>query len=164
VAVALALGGSQEVIVANRTRDRAGELCDLIGRNTGCRARVLEWPGPPGGNGHEWEAVLGRVGLVVQTTSLGMHPREGEMPPFPFELLNAGQVVVDLVYNPASTLFMDRCRRAGARVFNGLGMLLHQGAIAFEIWTGKAAPLDVMRSSLQESIYKATEAAEKRSL
>lgn len=166
VAVALALNGSQEVIVANRTRDKAGELCELIRTDTGCAARVLDWPGLPGlsGDYREWAAVLSRVGLLVQTTPLGMHPREGEIPPFPFELLNAGQVVVDLVYNPASTLFMDRCRGAGARVFNGTGMLLHQGAIAFEIWTGKAPPLDVMRSSLQESIYKATEAAEKRSL
>ncbi|MCL6612379.1 MAG: shikimate dehydrogenase [Peptococcaceae bacterium] len=154
VALALALSGSPEVIVANRSGDRAAGLCELI-KSTGCAASVLNWPGLPergDGDCRDWAAVLGRARLVVQTTPLGMHPREGEVPPFPFNLLNAGHVVVDLIYNPARTGFMERCRAAGARVFNGTGMLLHQGAMAFELWTGKTPPLEVMRSALERCL------------
>lgn len=155
VAVALALNGSTGVVVANRTVERAAELCDLINKHTGCAASVLNWPGlprPGSGGWRDWAAALGRVGLVVQTTPVGMHPREDEVPPFPFELLNSGHVVVDLVYNPARTAFMERCRAAGARVFNGAGMLLQQGAIAFELWTGVPAPVEVMREALQRCL------------
>lgn len=155
VAVALALNGAAEVIVANRTGERAAELCDLINKHTGCAASALNWPGLPGrGAAHyrDWASALGRVGLVVQTTPMGMHSRDGEIPPFPFELLNDGHVVVDLVYNPALTAFMKRCRAAGARVFNGAGMLLHQGVIAFELWTGVSAPVEIMRVALQRCL------------
>ncbi len=164
VAVALALSGSPEVIVANRTPERAAELSDLIRKNTGCAASVLNWPGPQerGVDYREWAAVLGRVRLVVQTTPLGMNPREKEAPPFPFELLNGGHVVVDLVYNPPLTGFMGRCLAAGARVFNGMGMLLHQGAAAFELWTGVPAPVEVMRNALMRSLGIRRQEAEDR--
>ncbi|MFZ5633933.1 MAG: shikimate dehydrogenase [Bacillota bacterium] len=155
VAVALALNGCPEVVIANRTAGRAGELGDLIRNQTGCASSVLAWPGIPGrgsGEYHEWAGVLSRVRLVVQTTPLGMHPREGEVPPFPFEMLNSGHVLVDLVYNPACTGFMKLGEAAGARVFNGMGMLLHQGAIAFELWTGQKPPVDIMRNALKISL------------
>ncbi|WP_242868876.1 shikimate dehydrogenase family protein [Desulfotomaculum copahuensis] len=86
--------------------------------------------------------------LIVHTTPLGMHTRQDTCPPFPFDLLRPGQVVVDLVYNPPRTVFLTRAAAAGTRVYNGLGMLLYQGALAFELWTGRAAPLDVMRRAL----------------
>ncbi|MFZ5651208.1 MAG: shikimate dehydrogenase [Bacillota bacterium] len=151
VAVALALSGSPAVFVANRSGGRAGELCELIMNSTGCRAAVLNWgetPRPGTLDYSGWAGVLSQVTLVVQTTPLGMHPKTGEAPPFPYELVNPGHVVVDLIYNPARTLFMQRCEEFGARVFNGLGMLLHQGAIAFELWTGRTPPLEVMRDAL----------------
>lgn len=151
VAVALALGGSPALYIANRSRGRSGELCELITDNTGCRASALSWGesiGPGTLEYSRWAGVLGKAALVVQTTPVGMYPKTGEAPPFPYQLLNPGHVVVDLVYNPVRTLFMQRCGESGARVFNGLGMLLHQGATAFELWTGKTPPLDVMREAL----------------
>jgi shikimate dehydrogenase len=56
---------------------------------------------------------------------------------------------VDLIYEPAQTEFLRRCIALRARCLNGLGMLLHQGAAAFTLWTGQAAPLDVMRRALE---------------
>ena len=58
-----------------------------------------------------------------------------------------------MIYNPAETALLKAAKAAGCRTANGLGMLLHQGAKAFEIWTGKPAPLDVMRRALEQSIY-----------
>ncbi|MCL5058359.1 MAG: shikimate dehydrogenase [Actinobacteria bacterium] len=155
VAVALALNGTGEIVIANRSAERAAELSSLLGGSTRCSVSALKWEGQPaeGSREHrEWAAVLGRVSLLVQTTSLGMHPAVDTVPPIPYNLVHPGQVAVDLVYNPASTGFMQNCREAGAVVFNGIGMLLHQGAIAFELWTGREAPVDIMREALKKEL------------
>lgn len=81
--------------------------------------------------------------VVVNATPLGMH---GEAPPFDSARLRSGQFVYDTVY-PAETPLLAEARSRGARGAGGLGMLVHQGAIAFELWTGSAAPLDVMRAA-----------------
>jgi shikimate dehydrogenase len=63
-------------------------------------------------------------------------------------------VACDLVYNPVQTEFLRRAGEAGATVMGGLGMLLHQGALAFELWTGKAAPLEAMGKALVKTVWK----------
>jgi len=80
--------------------------------------------------------------VVVNATPLGMN---GESPPFPTDTLHAGQLVVDTVYHPPETPLAAAARARGARAANGLGMLVHQAALAFEHWTGRPAPLAVMR-------------------
>ena len=69
-----------------------------------------------------------------------------------FALHNA-DAVYDMIYRPAETELLKRARAAGCRAANGLGMLLHQGAKALEIWSGKTAPLSVMRRALEENVY-----------
>jgi len=84
--------------------------------------------------------------LVVNTTPLGM--REGDPLPMPKESFRPGQVFYDVVYNPAETATMKAAKAAGAKTVNGLGMLLYQGALAFEKWFGVAPPADVMKAAL----------------
>jgi shikimate dehydrogenase len=91
--------------------------------------------------------------LIINTTPLGMTPNAGASPwldgtPFPPDAF-----VYDLVYNPAETLFTRQAREAGLRAATGLGMLVEQGALAFEMWTGKAAPRDLMRRAAEEKLY-----------
>ncbi|MHB8330435.1 MAG: hypothetical protein ACYDD6_12575, partial [Acidimicrobiales bacterium] len=62
-------------------------------------------------------------------------------------LIRAGQLVVDLVYHPRVTPLMRAAEAAGARAFNGLGMLVHQAALAVENWTGRPAPVEAMWSA-----------------
>jgi shikimate dehydrogenase len=94
-----------------------------------------------------------RADLVVNATSLGLQPAD----PSPLDerlcpLTRVG-AVFDLIYRPAETPLLARARAAGCRVANGLGMLLYQGAAALELWTGKSAPLAVMRAALNRNIY-----------
>jgi shikimate dehydrogenase len=89
--------------------------------------------------------------LVVQCTPIGMKP--GDPSPLPTNSFQAGQRAFDLVYMHPETPFLAAARAAGARTANGLGMLLHQGARAFEIWTGRAPPAPVMRRALEEKVY-----------
>jgi shikimate dehydrogenase len=80
--------------------------------------------------------------LIVNATPLGMN---GEPPPFPTGALHADQFVYDTVYHPTETPLLAGAQAQGARAVNGLSMLVHQAALAFEHWTGRPPPLDVMR-------------------
>ncbi len=81
--------------------------------------------------------------LVVNATPVGMRHDAGSLP-IDANLIREGQVVVDLIYEPRETALMTAARERGAVVANGLGMLVGQAAVAFELWTGLAAPVDVM--------------------
>lgn len=93
-----------------------------------------------------------RLALIVNTTPLGMSPRI-EANPWPEKVSYPQETVVyDLVYNPGETALMHQARRAGLAVFSGLGMLVEQAALAFEIWTGLPAPRQAMRLAAGDTI------------
>ena len=90
--------------------------------------------------------------LIVNCTPAGMTPHT-DASPWPDGLaFRPGQIVYDLVYNPPDTRLMRQARGAGIPACNGLGMLLHQGALAWEQWTGRPAPIEAMRRALQSPI------------
>lgn len=90
--------------------------------------------------------------LVVNCTPVGMHPKV-EMSPWPDELpLPDGAVVYDMVYRPAKTRLLAQAEAQGLRNIGGLGMLVRQGAAAFEVWTGQQAPVDVMFEAAQAEL------------
>jgi len=146
VAVGTALAGIKKMILANRSGKRAGALARFVTEKTGLPVEVIPWPDKENDN-LPGEALSG-ADLVVQATLLGMRPNESETVPLPYDLFKPGQVACDLVYNPVETTFLKKAGRAGATTVSGLGMLLHQGALAFELWTGVAAPLEAMREAL----------------
>jgi shikimate dehydrogenase len=87
------------------------------------------------------------VDLVVNTTSVGMVP-QSELCPWPDNVPVPGNAwFYDLVYNPLETAFLARARTSGATAIDGLGMLVHQGALSFQKWTGQQAPVHVMREA-----------------
>jgi len=98
----------------------------------------------------------GPVDLLLNATPLGLKPGD----PLPLDekqfSLRQARSVYDMIYNPPETALLQAAKAAGCRAANGLGMLLHQGAKAFEIWTGKPAPLDVMRRALEAEVYQST--------
>jgi shikimate dehydrogenase len=95
----------------------------------------------------------GRVDVVINATSLGLH--SGDDLPFDTKQFSLQQArsVYDMIYRPAQTPLLKAAQAAGCRVANGLGMLLHQGAKALEIWSDKSAPLGVMRRALEKEVY-----------
>jgi len=94
------------------------------------------------------------VDLLLNATSLGL--QTGDASPLDEKQFSLKQTraVYDMIYRPAETRMLAAAKAAGCRTANGLGMLLHQGARAFEIWTGKPAPLEVMRRALEQNIYE----------
>jgi shikimate dehydrogenase len=134
VVLALAEAGSREVVVVNRTiaaAETSAALAPAIAR-------------------------VGRTGdvaaadMIVHATPLGM----GESTELPLDprLLRPGQVVADLVYHPRRTPLLLAASERGCRTVDGLGMLVHQGARQFTLWTGVEAPRDVMRAAAEASL------------
>jgi shikimate dehydrogenase len=99
-----------------------------------------------------WARAAREADLVVQATPVGM--REGEASLLGPEAFREGQMAFDLIYMYPETVFTRAARASGARTANGLGMLLHQGAAALAIWTGKTPPADVMRRALERAVYR----------
>jgi shikimate dehydrogenase len=132
VVKALADAGAAEVVVVNRTRSRAEAVSALAG--------------PAGRVGVAAE--VGEADLVVNATPLGMAGGgdEDALPLDPADL-GPGQLVVDLVPNPAVTPLIDQARARGAVATNGLGMLVHQAALAFRLWTGEDPPVAAMSAA-----------------
>ncbi len=141
VAYACLEGGCSSLTVVNRGPARARGLCRAL------RARFPQAALTALGSGDRGLANLASgCGVIVNTTPLGGRP--GDALPVPRDGLRPGQVVVDIVYRPRLTPLLAAAGAAGARTVDGLGMLLHQGALAFRLWTGREAPLATMRGAL----------------
>jgi shikimate dehydrogenase len=128
ITLALGLAGAR-VTVAARRKDAAERAAGLV---KDAEAVLLSSCDP------------GAFDLVVNATPLGM---QGEEPPIDTNRLNPGQFVVDTVYHPMETPLLAAARARGVPCANGLGMLVHQAALAFAMWTGVDAPLDAMRAA-----------------
>lgn len=139
-AVALARAGATRVVVANRHRERAERLVGELARwFSVTEFAVVTW------ESGALQAAVREVELLVNCTSVGMaHGAAPDQSPAPKAMLGAHLLVYDLVYNPARTPLLRDAERRGARTLGGLPMLIYQGAAAFELWTGKPAPVRLM--------------------
>ena len=95
---------------------------------------------------------LARFDLLVNATSLGMWPDTSRSPWPEDRMIPEHWFVYDLVYNPKETRLLAQAQKAGARTVSGLGMLVHQGALAFELWTGQSPPVEVMRRAAERAL------------
>jgi shikimate dehydrogenase len=135
--------GFQRVVIFNRHLHKGEALVRHFGRSAShMDLRAMPW--------HEsvLEAELAKTKLLVNATSVGLTPGET---PIPAELLPPDLLVMDLVYNPPQSQLLTDAAAARCVVMNGEQMLLQQGALSFELWTGKAAPLDVMQAELDRA-------------
>lgn len=142
--VGLARVGATRITVAARRWDAARALCDeLTAHAAGAQLDAASID--------EAEDALAGARILVQATSAplgGGAPARAFAASLPLGALPDGAVVVDLVYAPRRTAVLERAAALGLPTLDGLGMLLHQGAIAFERWLGQPAPLGAMRSAL----------------
>jgi shikimate dehydrogenase len=129
-----------ELFLVNRTSSKADQLAaEIRNRFSGVRVAI----------GYPDTA----VDLLLNATSLGLKANDAlpvDEKAFP---LRRAPAVFDMIYRPAETLLLKLASGAGCRTANGLSMLLHQGAKALEIWTGRSAPLKEMRAALEKNVY-----------
>lgn len=144
VAHALAESGVRTLFVANRTPDRAGALIrGLLKFHPRLQACAVSM--------QEGDKILGQADWVVQSTSLGL--RKSDPSPLSLQRARPGTLAVDLIYH-RETAFLREARRLRLPRLNGMGMLLHQGALAFNYWTGCQAPLPVMQKALLGHLFR----------
>jgi shikimate dehydrogenase len=166
IASVIGTGGASLAVIAG-LQSLGVKQIHLIGRNIIKVRQVADKPWSLEITPHDLASIpspeltglLAESSIIVQATSVGM--AGGPAPnqtPIPHAILESAlenstrhQLLVDLVYSPTNTLFLSTASKLGVTGINGLEMLLRQGAAAFEIWTGQAAPIDVMRASLKEA-------------
>jgi shikimate dehydrogenase len=118
--------------------DWAEDIARLINDILGKEVKVFELLP------HHLKEALHGADLLVNATSVGMSPESSESP-VPAGLLHSKLAVFDIVYNPVETRLLKEAKEAGARTMGGVDMLAWQGALAFEKWTGRKAPVELMR-------------------
>jgi len=135
IAFGLADAGAT-VAIANRTESKAHDLAEEVPRATGHGLAELE-------------QLVADADVLVNATSVGM---ESDTTPVPADALHEDLAVLDAVYSPLETRLLRDAADAGATTVDGAWMLLYQGVEAFEIWTGRDAPVDVMNDALRSRL------------
>ena len=139
-ALKLASEGVSDLFLINRTRSKVEEIAGEIKSRHPNTAVSIGYPAT-------------EVDLAINATSIGLNPNDT----LPFDerqfSLGKAKAVYDMVYRPAETPLLRAAKAAGCHAANGISMLLYQGAKALEIWTGQAAPVQVMRQALEKNVY-----------
>jgi shikimate dehydrogenase len=143
-AVAACAGVGAEIRVAARRREQAQSLISIL--QSPDQLRIFDL------TVLDLERASRGVALILNCTPLGMSPNVNASPWFESVPFPRGAFVYDLVYNPADTLLTRQARAAGLRAATGLGMLVEQGALGFELWTGKTAPRKLMREEAEQKL------------
>ncbi|WP_186843809.1 shikimate dehydrogenase [Acetobacterium tundrae] len=145
VAMALADGGIKKVIIANRTFEKALELVTQINENWPGKAQAISMEEA------ELKKAIAEVTVIVNGTSLGMADAP-EKTPISKRLLKKELLVYDMIYSPPMTQLLKDAKAVGAQTENGLEMLLYQGLLAFELWTGIFPDPELGKKLLEEGI------------
>lgn len=144
IAFSLARAGAR-LTIANRTVPRAQALASAVEQKLSTNVKVASL------NRAELTKALKNVDVLINATSVGMHPKIDKTL-VRANMMRRGLVVYDIVYKPLRTKLLREARRAGGKTIDGLGMLVHQGALAFEIWTGKRAPIKIMKAAAKREL------------
>jgi shikimate dehydrogenase len=132
----------QEICVLNRIRARADTLVRTIGQSITARLEARDWTA--------WEGLAPGTALLINATSAGLNGTAS--PDVSLERLPASAGVCDLVYSPLQTPLLARARARGLAAIDGLGMLMHQGALAFELLFGtRPAVSPALRAHLEQA-------------
>lgn len=141
IGVECALAGAEKITVINRSEERGLALTGLINRKTGAEAEFRRW--------EKKMAIPADTDILVQATCVGLFPDVEQKPDIDYDTVTDRMTVCDVVFNPVYPLFLQEAERRGARIVTGIGMLVRQGALNFELWTGEKAPVDVMLRTLE---------------
>jgi shikimate dehydrogenase len=137
----------EELTILNRTADKAQRLAEVLRKQFNKRIEAKSL------SPNRIKEELEDADILINSTSIGMHPNSDKSPVSP-EWLRPDLCVMDTVYNPIETKLAKDSKRIGAKVISGVEMLLYQGAASFKIWTGQSAPVKVMREAILSKLKK----------
>lgn len=140
IGVECALAGAKKINIINRNEGRGKELVEVISANTKAAAEYFPWNGTAD--------IPAETDILINATCVGLHPDVDVCPDINYDCIREGMPVCDVVFNPVMPLFLKKAEAKGAKVITGIGMLVNQGALNFEWWTGVKAPEAVMMDAL----------------
>lgn len=147
-AIAYALAKqTDELIILNRTVSVAKKIVNLL--NKTLNKKILA----DSLTTQKIREHIQQSDILINATSVGMKPNSNQSL-IPKQLIKPKMTIMDIVYNPVETKLAREAKSAGAKVVSGTEMLIYQGAASFEIWTGKTAPVEVMRKAALERLSK----------
>jgi shikimate dehydrogenase len=143
VAVELALAGTTHITVVNRSEARGAELVNLLRSRLKTGASLELWRGN--------HVVPSGADIVINATSIGLYEPDIRLP-IDLASLRPGTVAADVVFNPVHTRFLSEAAARGCRTLDGLGMLVNQGILGVQYWTGVTPDAEVMRAALMKAM------------
>lgn len=135
IAAECALAGAARIFILNRNASRGQSVAAMVNEKTACAAEYLPWT--PG-------VAIPPCQILINATCVGMG--SGEVPDIDYDSIRPGTIVQDII--PQHTAFLEKAKSMGLPAHDGFSMLVYQGAIAFQLWTGVAADTDVMFRAL----------------
>lgn len=137
--------GAGEVLIANRTREKACNLRDELTETSNASVGCLELD-----DELSWE--LKDADVLINTTPVGMYPHHNDKPMVTADMMHDNLLVNDIVYNPLETGLLQEASKADAQIVHGTKMLIYQGLEAFRIWTGVTPPTEVFEKVLMQEL------------
>ena len=144
IATELVLAGVSDLVVVNRSVERGETMVADLRKSANGPLRFEQWVGT--------YKVPADADLFVNATSIGLYPNVDAMPDVDLSDVRKDTLVADAVFNPAETRLLKAARDLDLPTLDGLSMLVYQGVIGFEIWTGLKAPEGVMKQALQDAL------------
>ena len=142
ITVELALAGVERITIVNRSKARGEILTELLNSKTSAKTDFQIWEGK--------YSIAPDTDIFINATSIGLFPNINDKPEVDYQSINSNMLVCDVIHTPM-TPFLAEAQQRGAKILDGLGMLVYQGAIGFKIWTGIDAPVDVMHQALSKA-------------
>lgn len=142
IAVECVLAGAEKISVINRNEESGRALAALLTENSNCKVNYLKWQGKM--------KIFQETDILINATSIGLMSDIDSKPDIDYATINDNMTVCDVIFNPTDPLFLKEARKRGAKTINGIGMLVHQGALNYTLWTGEDAPIDIMYHALEQ--------------
>lgn len=150
IVVQMALEGAQEITIykrLNATFLPLKEYFAKVSEKTGCPIRLHDYA-----DESQLALDLSQANLLINATDIGMGSKKDQLPIADVKLLHSQLAFFDLIYSPSETRLIQEAKKMGIKAYNGLGMLIHQGAIAFELWTHREMPVQNIRERLEQEV------------
>lgn len=146
ICVMLAENKVNSLTLADLDEDRAQDLAAYVNSYFGTKVKSLP------AKSAELPKAIKKADILVNCTPIGMRPKIDQSPLPKNTKLSAKTLVYDLVYNPQETKLLKEAKAAGCKTCSGLGMLVRQGSLAFTIWTGEEAPVNIMSKAAEQAL------------
>lgn len=142
VAVELSLAGVKEIVIVNRSKDRADEVVRLINQNTKTKATYHTWD--------DIYAIQEDTNIVINATSIGLYPNVDAQLNINYDTIKSSMVIADGIHNPPITHLIKIAQQKGCKTVNGLQMLVNQGVLGIKYWTGVDVDAQIMHAELKK--------------